>query len=148
MQITVTITGDKETRRKLQKLGQSLLMFDMAMRDIGEKLSDYYGNEAFLSQGGAFNSVWPRLQARTSRFKSSHYSGRPPEVRTGKMMAGFRYTAQTRSVRVYNRMPYFEYQNSGTSRLPARQMIGKNKVVEQMVKDIIQKDIDRKIQAA
>lgn len=145
MQISITISGGPNLKQKLHKLGLQLMMFDAAMETIGQQLSQYYGNEAFLSQGGVFGQKWDRLRLATDIYKSRHYAGRPPEVRTGKMMSGFRYEATSTSVRVYNRMPYFAYQDLGTKRLPARQMIGVNKPVMNMIKDVIEKDVNRKL---
>lgn len=147
MQISIQITGTQEVIAKINKLGLKLLMFDQAMTTIGEDLTAYYSGQAFLSQGGVYGNVWQRLAASTNLFKSKHYAGAPPEVETGKMMAGFRYKADSKSVFVYNRMPYFGYQQLGTSRMPARQLIGVNKTITTMIGDVIKKDIERKLRS-
>jgi hypothetical protein len=147
MQISIKIAGGSAVKIKLQKLGQKLYIMDEAMRTIGQSLDDYYAGEAFLSQGGVYSAKWPRLSPGTSLQKAKHYAGRPPEVRTGKMISGFRFVATSRSVRVYNRMPYFQYQQEGTRRLPAREMIGVNRPVMNMIKDIIEKDVNSKLKA-
>lgn len=147
MNLTIQIKGGKEAQAKFQKLGQRLFIFTAAMDDIGNKLEDYYSNAAFLSQGGVYGNKWKRLQHATVVDKAKHYSGRPPEFRTGKMQSGFRHTSTSSSVKIYNRMPYFKYQQLGTSRLPARQMIGVNSEVMKMIRDIIEKDVNKKLRS-
>lgn len=145
MQITLTIKGLDTTTNKLTKLGLKLMMFDAAMGTIGEKLAKYYANEALLSQGSVFGAKWQRLMAATTKYKSKHYAGAPPEVRTGALQGNFDYEASSKEVHIFNKSKYFEFQNSGTSRLPARQMIGVNKPVNDMIVDVIQADIDQKL---
>lgn len=146
LKVSIKITGDKDLQTKLKKLGSRLMIFDIAMNDIGKSLADYYANQGFVSQGGAYGSVWARLKPSTTKSKSKHWAGRPPEVRTGALMKGFRFAATSSSVIVDNKLPYFAYQDLGTKRgLPARTMIGVNQPVMNMIKDIIQHDIDRKL---
>lgn len=149
LRVNIHLSGDKELQTKLKKLGPRLMMFDEAMHEIGKDLTNYYANTGFTSQGGVYGNVWARLKPATTRYKAKHYAGAPPEYRTGALNKGFRYAATSRSVLIDNKMPYFAYQSLGTNRgLPARQMIGINKPVMDMIGDAIQRDIEMKLRDA
>lgn len=151
MQITVTVTGSKELQRAFHKLGASLLIYDAAMKDTGEALTDYYSTVAFASQGGVFGSQWARLSPRYAVQKAKTHPGRPILVKTGKMIGGFRYRHNNTSAEIYNRMSYFEYHQSTAEprrRLPRRQTMGINAPVRRMIMEIFDKDIKQKIRKA
>lgn len=146
MQITIQISGVTEVQSKIKALGDGLYQLDEGMRQIGEYMSNYFGNEAFASQGQVFNGTWPRLSMKYSIWKAKNFPGRPPEVRTGKMKGAFAYTAGSQSVKVGNNMPYFKFQEEGTGRgLPARRMMGVNDANKRMIADILGEQIRQKI---
>lgn len=149
MQISVVITGTKELRAKIKKIGPSLHLFQGAMNEIGKEGARYFANEGMASQGGVFGSVWPRLNPKYSVTKAKNYPGRPPMVKTGKLKSGFQYSANNTQVLIDNAVDYFKYHDSTAARkvMPYRQMTGVNSHVENMIKSIIEKDVRRKLDA-
>lgn len=150
LQVTVTITGSKETRKRLDRLGASLLNFKDAMDEIGKTSADYFSNQGFASQGGVFGAKWQPLQARYAVRKFRRFPGRSPLVASGAMQRGFTYTAGRQEVTVSNKTEYFKYHQSTAPRshLPRRQMMGINQPIKNFVGTIIKDDITRKIRAA
>lgn len=150
MQISIIITGSKETRAKLERLGRAILIMPDAMNDIGERLTRYYSTVGFLSQGGVFQQRWKPLSTNYALRKARMYPGRPPLVKTGKMMSGFRYESAPTQVRIFNRMPYFAYHQSTDPRtkIPFRPMMGINSAIKRDVGDAIKRHIENKLRTA
>lgn len=150
MQISIIVTGSKETRRKLEKLGDGILNMPGAMKDIGERLTRYYSTVGFLSQGGVYQKRWAPLSLNYARRKARMYPGRPPLVKTGKMISGFRYDHGPQQVRIYNRMPHFKYHQSTEprSKIPRRATMGINSEVKRDIGEAVKKHIDRQLRLA
>jgi phage gpG-like protein len=149
LSVQVNITGGDEIKDKLDKLGQSLYMFEAAMDSIGQSLVTYYSTLPFNSQGGVYDNVWPALSEAYALWKAKHL-GTPILVAddTPHMQDSFTYQADQTSVTVGNSADYFEYLQLGTNRMPQRQMIGVNDDVRGLINDIINSDIQAKIAAA
>lgn len=145
MNIQIQITGVSEINEKLNRLGMGLYKMDNAMRQIGQYLAMYYANEAFASQGQVFGSSWPRLSQKYSVWKAKHFPGRGMEELTGEMRASFGFEAGSSSVRIYNTSDHFAYNQLGTSRMPARPMMGFSAANKMMIKNIITEDIKKKL---
>ncbi len=150
MQISIKITGSKETQAKLKRLGGSLLQNKIAMRLIGEELAQYYSNDVFASQGAVLGAKWPSLSERYAARKARRYSGRGPLVATGAMQKSFVYKYSETQTFVTNNAPQFPYHQSSAPRkkIPRRQMIGINTVIRNRVQSIIQEEVARKIRTA
>lgn len=145
MNISIQITGVEEIEGKLARLGNSLYKMDSAMRQIGEYMAKYFGNEAFASQGQVFNSTWPRLNAKYSVWKAKNFPGRPPLVRTGETQRSFGFEAGSSSVKIYNTADQFPFLQLGTSKMPARPTMGFSNANRLMIKQIITEDIKKKL---
>lgn len=151
MTISITITGKSETIQKLGKLGTMLLNFQGAMRSIGSELTSYFGNQAFVSQGGAIDERWPALAQSTKVQKSKKYPGAGPLVRTGEMKGSFDFELpDVNSVLIGNTAAHFPYHQSKAPRrhLPRRAMIGTGGQVRTIVGKIIDADVRSKLQKA
>lgn len=147
MQVSVTITGAKDLKSKLKKLGPSLMLFQHAMGEIGKQGARYFQDVNFASQGGVVGYVWPRLSPKYSVWKAKHYPGRGPLVRTGAMQHAFDYSANSTSVHIQNLMPYAKYHDSTAPRtkMPYRPLTGVNEPIKNLIKDVIEKDIRNKL---
>lgn len=151
LSVAITIKGDKETIAALGKLGSSFLNFQMAMRSIGKELTNYYGNNVFNSQGGAIGQRWPALAQATKKQKVKKFYTATPLVNTGDMKKGFTSTfPDVNSVTIGNKMDYFKYHQSSAprTRLPRRVMMSTGGSVKTIIGDIIQADIEGKIEKA
>ncbi len=158
MQISIKITGNQETMKKLKRLGSKLHDNTDSMKDIGTNAAEYYAGRAWTQQGSAFGNKWLPLKAKTtsSRLRSSKRGGKitqrantPLEGR-GDMRSSFVASSSRNDVIVTNEADYFKYHQSSLPRkkLPRRQMIGVNSYIKNMVHDIIKRDIKKKINTA
>jgi phage gpG-like protein len=150
LQVSIRISGTSEEIARLQKLGRSFLANEHLMKVIGEDVSDYYANRGFLSQGGVFKETWSPIKRSYALWKSKHYPGAPPLVRTGKMRRSFRARYSQDSVVIENTAPYFKYHQSSLPRkkLPRRQMMGINSAVREIVRLRVKAEVSRKIKEA
>lgn len=147
LSITVKVSGTKEVKAKLRKLGQELYMLQSAMTAIGDSLSKYYRDVGFSSQGGVFGGQWPRLSPAYAARKAKEYPGRPILVKTGKMQRSFEYDAKQTYVKISNEAPQFIYHQSTAPRLklPRRAMMGVNGAVKKTVNEIVKREINAKL---
>lgn len=145
--ITINVIGDKEEIAKLKKLGSDLHDFSSAMREIGDHVVKYYGGEAFASQGGVYDDRWASLSPAYASRKARKYPGRGILVATGAMQRGFNAKPSINSVDITNSVPYFVYHQSTAprSKMPYRPMMQINDRVRNIVKEVIQQDINRKL---
>lgn len=152
MQVTITVTGLDRVQERLTKLGASLHDFTAALETLGKQLILFYSNNVFISQGQAIGQTWKPLATSTQVYKSKHYPGTGPLVRTGALQHSFESTVTPSTLFITNTAPYFPYQQQGTTEgpgrghnIPARQMLGVNTTVESMVKAVLETDIKAKI---
>ena len=72
---------------------------------------------------------WARLSPDYAAWKRKHYGSLPILVLSGKMRAGFSWTATARTLKVENKVkrrggrPYWIYHQFGTSRMPQRAIL-------------------------
>jgi phage gpG-like protein len=152
MQIIISLTGLDGVQERLSKLGASLHDFTAALETLGKQLILFYSNNVFISQGQAIDKPWQPLSSSTQAYKASHWPGRGPLIRTGALQQGFESTVTPASLFITNRVPYFPYQQQGTTpgtgrghNIPARPMLGVNATVESMIKTVLEADIKAKI---
>lgn len=150
MQVTITITGNKQVKTKMKKLGTSLLDFSDAMKLIGKEVGQYYQNEAFNSQGGVYGRAWQKLSPKTVAAKARLYPQytNVPLVATGTMRDSFTSVSSKSTVIISNKSPYYKYHQSTAPRtiMPRRKMAGINEPVKAIVKRLIEHDIKRKLE--
>jgi phage gpG-like protein len=151
MQVIVTISGSKQLQRRLKNIDLGMHNLAPAFAKIGQQAADYYMTQGFLSQGGVFNHKWSPLNHSYAVRKAKTYPGRPPLVRTGKMLSGFRYQADNTSVTIGNRMPYFKYHQSTRAdrhKMPWRPMMGINEDIKRIARTEIAASISSAIKKA
>lgn len=152
MNVRIVITGDRATRKKLQKLGRSIYRLRPAMKNIGEDLSSYYEKVPFGSQGKVYGKKWQKLSPAYAAKKDKRYTGKglTPLIASGTMQDSFYYKAKKSSVYVSNSAEYFKYHQSTKprKRIPRRQMIGTNPEVRRIIRGHIQDEINKKLRKA
>lgn len=148
MQISIRISGDKETIKALQKMGASFFNYRREMQEIGKLVKDYAGNETMASQGGALGTRWARLSPRYAAWKARNYPGRPPLVRTGHMQKSYEFDAKDQSVTIRNAADYFEFHQLGTRHMPQRLALAINSIQKRSIVNIIDAGTRRKIDGA
>lgn len=153
LQVTVKISGDTELTAKLTKLGTKLVNFMEANKSIGKEVAAYYGGQVFASQGAELGKRWASLSPNYKRYKAKKYPGRGLNVVSGHMQKGFTYEATTKQVVIFNEVskesvPYFDFIQLGTRKMPARPMLGINEPIKTIIADIVNIDIANKIREA
>lgn len=147
MAIEYTIEVDSaEVDRKLRNLQGLLLRWDEAMVAIGAAYKQYLSTKPFASRGSVFGAVWPDLQPAYKSWKARKYPGRPILVRSNALSRGFEFMSTTNSVRMFNKVAYFEKHQKGEG-VPQRTSMAFNQELKLTASDIIAKDLQRKMQA-
>lgn len=122
--INVTVTGDKELVRKLNAfIGSDGLDLKRSMGASGLYLTRFFSGEVFASRGRVIGAPWAPLNASYARWKAQMFPGRPPLVKSGEMMRGFKHEADKRSVGLFNTADHFDFHQEGTRHIPARVMM-------------------------
>lgn len=122
MDISVTIEGDKEFRRKLLAFIGSGLDLKDSMRDTGQYLTRFWSGEVFVSRGQVIGAPWADLNPSYAAWKAQYWPGRPPLVRKGLMQQGFRHKSGKLSTELWNEAQYFKYHQEGRG-VPQRTMM-------------------------
>lgn len=148
--VTVRVIGSKEIQAKLRRLGSALNDNRLAMKEIGEQAEFYFANQAFNSRGGVFKQKWRELNPKYAAQKRKIWGNKPILEASGTMRSLFYSEADKNQVIISNSAPQFPYHQSAATRykLPRRQMIGVNSDIKGIVRDVFQKDINRKIRMA
>lgn len=153
LSLRIEVTNDKQVIAKLKRLGFDLKEFPEAMKEIGKALARYYSGPAFLSQGGVFGQKWASLSPAYQAYKAKEYRAFANSILvrgTGadSMQNEFEYVATKTEVVIGNRAPYFKYHQSAAPRtkIPRRQMMGVNDPVRDIVRDIIDEDVKKKLE--
>ena len=165
----MTITGDKKVIDGLSKMGKSLYLWNREMRLIGTEVTHYFANDVMNSQGGAIGERWPKLsEARRNVKATGHasldrskwrkqvtkakaYPGAGPLIATGAMKKSFTSDADETSVTITNSAEYFAYHQSSQARksaLPRRVMMKSSQSVRDIVGNILEEGVKKKIKEA
>ncbi|MEU2203583.1 hypothetical protein AB0P19_06935 [Microbacterium oleivorans] len=121
--INVTITGDKELVKKLNSfIGSDGLDLKRSMGASGLYLTRFFSGEVFASRGRVIGEPWAPLNPSYAAWKARVFPGRPPLVRSGEMMRGFKHEADKRSLGLYNTADHFDYHQEGRG-VPQRVMM-------------------------
>lgn len=143
--INVTISGDKEINRSINKVRDEIKNAKPILRKIGDKLVTYFKDNMNSEGVKLLKKRWQALKPETLAQKSKLGFGNKKILeRTGKLRKGIKTTELTKSqVTVSNRVKYYPYHQVGgkQGRPPQRQMLGVNKDVE----DIVMKEIEKAI---
>lgn len=151
MGMTITIKGIDLTKEHLVRFRSSMADMTETMGKIGETLAKYYSNEPFVSRGGVYNRSWQDLAPATQTYKSLHWPGRGPLVRSGDLQDGFGYTVTPLSATIRNSVKVNGYsllalQQNGTSRgIPPRLVMALNTQLEAEVTAIVHEDVAAKV---
>lgn len=145
--LTVEITGSDEELAKIRRLGDSFSDFSDAMRTVGDELVKYFSGQAFASQGGVYGDQWPELNPVYAQQKAKDYPGRPILVKTGEMQQNFVANTNSTSAEITNTSPQFIYHQSTAprSKIPRRAMMEVNDDVHNIIQQIFEDDVAKKI---
>lgn len=148
MRLEITVKGSQAVIDKLSRLDAKLKNFEPEFLRLGEYLTGYYSNEAFISQGQVFGRSWPELNRTYQGRKIRQFPGRQPLEKTGTMRNSFTSKATASQLVVKNDTPYFKYHQSSAPRtvIPRRVMIGFNNNIKRTVRDVIREGVQRIIQ--
>lgn len=132
----ITISADtKKIERRLRILSNGVSDFRKPLKDsadLSKKL--FEGN--FPKQGTEFKK-WKNLSPATIAAKVRMGFSRKPLIATGKLRKGFKTLKLTRFFAVVsNKVKYYKYHQTGTKRLPKRQMIFVNRKLSKKISKI------------
>lgn len=123
MQINVSITGDKELVGKLNSfIGSDGLNLKRSFGASGLYLTRFFSGEVFTSRGRVIGEPWAPLNPSYAAWKARMWPGRPPLVRTGEMMGGFKFKEEKRSLSLWNTADHFDNHQEGRG-VPKRVMM-------------------------
>lgn len=120
IKINLEIKGDKATIAKLRKLGAEFNDWSGTLKRIGEYLLDFYQNSVFESEGNVYGTRWALLRPNYDFWKRTQFGGRGILQRTGTLRAGFYMKPERNQVEIRNEVPYAQFHQTGTRRMPAR----------------------------
>lgn len=120
VQFEVELQGVEQLQSKLERAGQKLSDMYGFFTDIGRFLTGFYGSIPFVTQGSIYGDPWAPLSDDYAERKAQTYPGRNLLIATGEMSRGFQADPDSFSVRLYNEVAWFQYHQTGTSKMPQR----------------------------
>ncbi len=134
MPTSITISGDKQLSKFLQEFGASIKSWRPELQGTSEFLMDLYRNGVFETQGEILGEAWKPLSASYELIKRTKFPGRGILQASGSMRGGFKPDITAVDLTITNGVPYFVFNQLGTSRMPARVMLDlPDKVVTKVV---------------
>lgn len=122
--IQVTITGDKELVKKLNGfIGSDGLNLKRSMGASGLYLTRFFSGEVFASRGRVIGKPWPALNSSYAAWKARRFPGRPPLVKSGEMMRGFKFKESQQKLELFNTADHFDIHQEGLGNVPQRMMM-------------------------
>lgn len=114
--------GAQETAQRVHHIQTQAQDFSPAFKLIDALMMS--GVQKSFSQGGHPVRWHPLAEATQKQRVAQGYGGASPIlVRSGTLKRGFRSKIGKHGYTIYNRVPYFPYQQFGTSTIPARPMV-------------------------
>lgn len=114
-------TNSDEIGRKLKDLAKKVKDRTTPAKQLAVQL---YGDTLrnFETNGAFFENPWPQLAISTQHYKSAH-GWYVMLVRTGVLRNGFYQYSNNNFAAVGNKVPYASFHETGTSRMPRRQIM-------------------------
>jgi phage gpG-like protein len=130
VEVTIQIEGEEELARSFGLMSGAVNDWRPYWPDIAAVF--YISESARFSSGGF--GAWPPLSAGYASWKAKHYPGQPILVRSGALResltsrsgAGAIYEESPLELNLGTNIPYAQYHQTGTSRMPARPPEGLN----------------------
>lgn len=146
--LTITI-DDKRLQLAIGKVGENLRSFRRFWRDFfaPQFFADAQKN---LASEGQYVGGWRALSPRYAAWKLKHFGPRPILVLRGRLRRSFTIGAAENIIRAGameayfgSRVPYVPYHQSGTSRIPRRQImwLGPNRTYKRLLTQFIGEQI-------
>lgn len=166
LNVAVHITGLDNAQARMAAIGERLMDFTGALTSLAAKMTLFYEDTNFNSEGAALGTPWVPLKSKTEDEKLKKWPGRGMLERTGTMRKGFTSDITPQSLFISNDVPYFPYHQLGTGyggkvsfgigggggqhigrgrNLPARKMLGINTEIEDLIRTEIEADVRAKI---
>lgn len=143
MDVSIKVEGVDKAGRALSNFAVSLMDLKDSMEETGDYLTKFFAGEVFASRGRVIGKPWPDLNPAYEVEKAMDFPGAPPLIRTGLMNSSFESTPARLSVKLWNRVDYFDYHQEGRG-VPQRVMMDVDKTRIRKVAAFIVKDIKAK----
>lgn len=144
--VTIDVVGVKQTTEKLNKIINAFSDWTPELKSVGEFLKGFYSIAGFASEGSIFGARWAALNPQYEYWKRLNYPGRGILVKGGDMQQGFRYNVVGNSMELTNIAGYAKYHQSGTSKMPKRQIAHVDDPRQKEIVNIFKQGIIKKIQ--
>ncbi len=146
--INVEIKGDKETIRKLQKLGKNLGEWRPELVKVADFMENFFRNPVFETQGGVFGARWAALNPAYEFFKRKSFGGRGILEASGEMRGNWQKSVSNTSAVVANMSKKAPFHHYGTRHIEKRTMVRIDRQRQDHIVDIFKEGIIRKIREA
>lgn len=146
MQYEISIENSGQIKAKIAKLQSSLMDWNQSFSSIGRAFKAYYSSVPFTSRGTIYGKPWTALNPSYKTWKADKYPGRPMLIREGDLSKGFDFVSTTNSVRLFNRVDYFEKHQKGLG-VPQRIIMALNEDRKQAAVDELKQELARKVRA-
>jgi phage gpG-like protein len=129
------------TLKQFKKLGGKLADTSPLMEEVGQYLVSRI-ETGFKKEVDPYNKKWQPLSPATISEKER--KGYPLKIltRTGTMRSSIRYTVKRKSVQIVVDTKYATFHQTGTRKMPKRQIIPDGKLPTTVQRDIIDMSID------
>lgn len=136
-----TYVDIQPTLKRFKKLGGRLTNQQELMEDIGNYLVSGIGN-SFKKEVDPYNKKWQQLSPATISEKER--KGYPLKIltRTGKLRSSVRFVVNNKSVRIIVDSNYATFHQTGTKKIPKRQILPEGKLPTKTQRDIIDLSIE------
>lgn len=150
MNITITISGDKEVIKKLGNLEKIFGSWRGELKDSTDFMKKYYSTRVFDLEGQMFGNRWAPVRPVYDTFKRTHALLFGTLQFSGKMQGSFDSSVTDTEGEVSNSASYFVYHQSSAprSKLPRRRMIGIDDTQKKYVLQVFRKGVTSKIKQA
>jgi phage gpG-like protein len=150
MNISITISGDKEVIKKLGDLQRIFGSWKSELRDSTDFMKKYYSTRVFDLEGQMFGQRWAPVKPAYDTFKRTHAMLFGTLQFSGKMQGSFDSQVGDTEAEVSNSASYFVYHQSSAPRtkLPRRKMIGIDETQKRYVLQVFRQGVTDKIKQA
>lgn len=149
MQVEIVLTkADQKIVSKLGRLPHDIENLHSTMDAIGKAMAKF-GETNIEDEGRLTGELWKPLSLKYRNWKLKHFGTTHLLFKTGDLKKGFAWNAFNNKVEIGNNVPYFVYNQKGTSRgLPPRPVLGFNDDIKEQIRNRIRKDIQEKLRLA
>lgn len=153
MKMTIKV-NNQQVLKKLNFLSNGLNNANVPLQELAVDLKNHFKEEVFDSEGKQGSGAWKSLSPVTVLARAQgwgHYKNKPITTNktltwTGKLRNSFKSVVNLgKTLVISNTAPYYPDHQSGKGRIPRRQILGVDKVVQDKTKNVFTKYFNKLI---